>query len=329
MSNQPNKIVELSNNVYQTDVFDEIMVGLSKANKNLPTKLLYDTTGSKLFDRICETKEYYPTRTEEGIFDSYAMDIIRESSPSEIFEIGSGSSRKTNKLIDACFDLNLNPIYSAMDISSKALLMSAKKMETSYKNIKLNLFLGDYNTDLNKLPCSAGNKLYAFLGSTIGNFKNLDAIEFLKNISNFMDHKDFFLLGLDRVKETDIIDAAYNDSEGITKDFNLNILDVLKKQFNAKLDKNNFSHLAKYNEKLSQLEMFLLSNVKQDIIFKKDNKTFKVCLEKEEKILTEISQKFNKDKINNMFSNSGLITEKEYTSKNKYFSVFLLKKKLS
>ena len=297
---------------------------LKRKNKSLPTQYLYDDLGSKLFEEICETEEYYLTRTEKKILELNASDIVNEVLPSEIFEFGSGSSKKTKTLIAKVLKRNKKLTYFSFDISIKALKMSYDELNKISKSLYVQLIKGDFNNDMKRIKKSKKNRLYLFLGSTLGNFNNKIAINFLDNIANLMNKEDSFLLGVDKVKDEKIINSAYNDSKGITKKFNKNILRVINKEYKLNFNENNFLHNAKFNSEKSQIEMYLESTVDHSIKLPNDEN---LNIEKGEKILTEISRKFSEKTLRDLFSKANLEIKKSYTDTKKYFSLYLLKSK--
>ena len=297
---------------------------LKNKKKSLPTQYLYDDLGSKLFEEICETEEYYLTRTEKQILELNASDIVNKVLPSEIFEFGSGSSKKTKTLIAKVLKRNKKLTYFSFDISIKALKMSYNELNKISKSLNVHLIKGDFNNDMKRIKKSKKNRLYLFLGSTLGNFNNKIAINFLDNIANLMNKEDSFLLGVDKVKDEKIINSAYNDSKGITKKFNKNILNVINKQYKLNFNEKNFLHNAKFNLEKSQIEMYLESTVDHSVKLPNDEN---LNIEKGEKILTEISRKFSEKTLRDLFNKANLEIKKSYTDNKKYFSLYLLKSK--
>ncbi len=304
---------------------EETIISLLKnKKKSLPTQYLYDDLGSKLFEEICETEEYYLTRTEKQILELNASDIVNEVLPSEIFEFGSGSSKKTKTLIAKVLKRNKKLKYFSFDISIKALKMSYNELNKISKSLHVQLIKGDFNNDIKRIKKSKKNRLYLFLGSTFGNFNNEIATNFLYNIANLMNKEDSFLLGVDKVKDEKIINSAYNDSKGITKKFNKNILNVINKEYKLNFNEKNFLHNAKFNSEKSQIEMYLESTVDHSVKLPNDEN---LSIEKGEKILTEISRKFSEKTLSDLFSSANLEIKKSYTDNKKYFSLYLLKSK--
>ena len=303
---------------------EKIISLLKNKKKSLPTQYLYDDLGSKLFEEICETEEYYLTRTEKQILELNASDIVNKVLPSEIFEFGSGSSKKTKTLITKVLKRNKKLTYFSFDISIKALKMSYNELNKISKSLHVQLIKGDFNNDMKRIKKSKKNRLYLFLGSTLGNFNNKIAINFLDNIASLMNKEDSFLLGVDKVKDEKIINSAYNDSKGITKKFNKNILNVINKEYKLNFNEKNFLHNAKFNLEKSQIEMYLESTVDHSVKLPNDEN---LNIEKGEKILTEISRKFSEKTLRDLFNKANLEIKKSYTDNKKYFSLYLLKSK--
>mgnify|MGYP001170793022 FL=1 len=299
----------------------ELNVMLKKKNKAIPTKFLYDDLGSKLFEKISNTKEYYLTRTEEDILNKYSTKIINESDAHELLELGSGSSKKTKLLILEALKVKKSLSYVSFDISEKALKMSYNQLKNISSDLNIKLIKGDFINDLEKLEQINKPRLYLFLGSTLGNFNNNTAIKFLSKISKKMKKADFFLLGIDKIKNKEIIKAAYNDTAGITEKFNKNILNVINKEYNLNFNPEMFDHIAEFNEDKSQIEMYLQALSHQKINSKQEN----IEINLGEKILTEISRKFSDTSIQSIFKDSGLEIVKNFSDVKKYYSLYLLK----
>ena len=300
---------------------DDIINLLINAPSRIPTSFLYDDFGSKLFEAICKTKEYYLTRTEKKILEEYRTEIIKENNSLDIFEFGSGSSEKSSILINAWTNGFENLSYTSLDISEEALNMTNNEIKKISTKIKINLFKGNFLTDLKKIDLPDVKRLFLFLGSTIGNFDNKLAYSFLSSVKNVMKKKDLFLLGADMIKDKKIINSAYNDIGGITEKFNKNILDVINKNYDFDFSKNLFAHEARLNLKKSQVEMYLISKTRQKI---KLSKTIFLKLKKGDRILTEISRKFSINMIEDIINKSGLKIKKVFFDDKKFYSLFLI-----
>ena len=317
------KIVDIGDSESKQKNRSNIFFSLKNSSKSIPTRYLYDELGSKLFEQICNTEEYYLTRVEQYLLETNASEIVKLSNPTDIFEFGSGSSKKTTLLIGEQFENNPNISYSSLDISRKALKMTFEQVKKINNKIQINLFKGDFLSDLKKVQLINTPRLFLFLGSTLGNFDDKIALAFLTGLRKVMKKKDYFLLGIDMLKEESIITSAYNDSKGITKRFNKNILQVVNKKYKLKFNKNNFEHQAYFNSRKSQIEMYLKSK-KEHKIQLPDNSSIQI--NSGEKILTEISRKFSFKVIQSLLKKSDLKIEKKFQDKKKYYTLMLIRR---
>jgi len=300
---------------------EDVENSMLNAPRSLPAKYFYDERGSFLFDKICDSPEYYPTRTESALLREVAKDVINTSRPDYILELGSGTSRKTRHLFDACSSCQCFPEYTAVDVCNEILVESKNALEKEYGWLKVNTIVGDYTGGLGNLPKSHATNLFVFLGGTIGNFSPTEANIFLSEIRDVMTPQDLLLIGADRVKEPDVLHAAYNDDEGVTAEFNLNLLEVLNRELDADFNVSKFEHYAYYNPLLSQIEMHLVSMREQKIRMKNLDK--EVHLLEGDHILTEISRKFTRVELENLLIGAGFKIEKHYEAEEMKFSLVL------
>lgn len=300
---------------------EDVRRGLLRQPRTLPPKYFYDARGSELFDRICDTPEYYPTRTEAALLQQHGSDIIDRTRPDEIIELGSGTSQKTRHLFDACEDHNHVCRYAPFDVCEPMLQESATHISKDYDWLSVTPLVGDYSAGLDNLPESDGNRLFVFLGGTIGNFNRREARWFLNEIKSSMQPGECLLLGVDRIKDADVLNAAYNDSHGITAEFNLNVLNVLNRELNANFDRNSFRHMAAFNNNEKQIEMHLLSTRNQNIAIRDLGIQFE--MEEGETILTEISCKYDYGEFSELLRDCDLELIRHYEPANRYFSLFL------
>ncbi len=300
---------------------EDIRESLLKQPRSISPKYFYDERGSELFDQICSTPEYYPTRTENNILDRYAKKIIDKTRPDQILELGSGYSTKTRHLFDACEFVNHNCGYAPFDVCEEVLIDSAVKLTEEYQWLELNPLLGDYHAGLGNLPLIHANRLFVFLGSTIGNFEENNALKFIAELSNIMKPGDYLLLGADRVKENKVLHAAYNDAEGITAEFNLNVLRVINRELDANFNLDEFTHSASFNTTKNRIEMRLISNMNQDVEINEMNES--IHFEQGDDILTEISQKYTYEGIEGMLAAANLTTIDHFEDDKAYFSLIL------
>ena len=314
-------VIEPSRTV--TNLQEDLRAGLLNAPRSLPPKYFYDERGSQLFDQICCTPEYYPTRTEDELLVQHAENIIAETLPNHIIELGSGTSKKTRRLFDACEKSDHLCTYAPFDVCEPMLSLSANELRASYDWLRIQPMLGDYHAGLANLPIDKGTNLFLFLGSTIGNFSPDETVIFIKELRSCMSAGDYFLIGADRVKDLTVLNAAYNDAQGLTAAFNLNVLQVLNREGEANFDLNKFQHRARFNPKLNQIEMYLVSLESQEIDLHSLQASFK--LEQGESILTEISRKYEHEQIESMFIRSGFELVRHYQPANEYFSLLLVR----
>jgi L-histidine N-alpha-methyltransferase len=255
-------LIEPSHNV--PTLSDDVRSGLLESPRSLPPKYFYDEYGSQLFDKICDTPEYYPTRVEDRLLQQYADDIIARSLPEKIIELGSGTSRKTRRLFDACESNSHLCSFAPFDVCEAMLIQTAEELQSSYTWLEVQPLLGDYHAGLSKLPVISEQNLFVFLGSTIGNFEPEEASDFIRDLHKRMNCGDYFLIGADRVKNIDILNAAYNDASGLTAEFNLNVLQVLNQELGGNFDLNKlkctYNHLRPSESALSLCSYLSLCN---------------------------------------------------------------------
>lgn len=305
------------------DLTEDVRQNLLQAPYSLPPKYFYDHRGSVLFDQICDTPEYYPTRTESKLLSRYCQHIIDRLSVHHIIELGSGTSRKTRHLFDACQNLNQYPEYWPFDVCEPMLVQTAHQLMVQYDWLTVQPLEGDYSAGLKHLPKPDGHSLYVFLGSSIGNFTELEAVYFLKEIRQHMISGDTLLLGIDRIKDKEVLESAYNDNQGVTAEFNLNVLSVLNNEVGANFNLSQFNHQAIFNETESQIEMYLQSLSDQTINFSSLDE--ELYLQDGEKILTEISRKYSLAGIENLLGQAELEIMDHFEPSNEYFSLILAK----
>ena len=304
----------------------DLIDGLNQPSKSIPSRYFYDDLGSQLFEQICSLPEYYPTRTEAKILQELASSIAKQTGSVSLVELGSGSSTKTRYLLDAYNHCYSSLHYIPIDISGSILKDSALSLLADYPKIIIDGKVGTYEECLANLSVAEQQqKMILFLGSTIGNFDPEECDLFLDLISNALNSGDYFLLGLDLQKPKPILEAAYNDSQSITAQFNLNILQHLNWKFQSNFDLNLFEHQAIYNEQQNQIEMYLVSQQAQSIDLGVLDLT--IQLAPEEKILTEISRKFDVGQISQILEHKNLSFCQSYTDEQKWFSLLLFQQK--
>ena len=295
--------------------------GLSQTPKRLPPKYFYDARGSLLFERICETPEYYPTRTESALLERHACGILDQVAPGTLVEIGSGSSLKTNHFFVACERAGRHVRYQPFDVCDEALRAAAARLKPRYPWLDMELLVGAYAVDLPALPRSPGPRLFLFLGGTIGNLNHDEALTFLATLRAAMHPEDHLLLGFDRVKDKRVLDAAYNDARGYTAQFNMNVLKVLNTQLDADFDERQFRHVAFFNEDEGQIEMHLKARGAHSVTLARIGLV--ASFARDETILTEISRKFTPAGMRALLEAAGFRWCRHEESDNGYFSLAL------
>lgn len=299
---------------------EDVRAGLLSRPRSLPPKYFYDETGSLLFDRICDTQEYYPTRTEDDLLARYASSIIGKVGPRHILELGSGTARKTRHLLQACCQQETVD-YWPFDVCREVLELSSETLSECYPWLEVQPLLGDYSAGLEHLPVLDGPCLYVFLGGSLGNFEASAAVELLSELAARMSADDRLLLGVDRVKSPAVLEAAYDDAEGVTAAFNRNLLSVLNRELEADFRIEHFAHRAIYNDPQAQVEMYLVAERSQEVRLGKLEETLRFA--EGETILTEISRKFTLESASDMLADAGLHLDDHYTPPNQYFSLLL------
>lgn len=279
-------------NQSQSDQGLEVVKGLSQTPKSLPAQYFYDDQGSVLFEQICELPEYYPTRTETAILQAYAPVIANLTGPCELVELGSGSSTKTRLLLDAYNQMGPTPWYCPIDVSGGMLEQSAITLLKDYPSLNIHGYVGTYEAALASLSQpQLPTRMVCFLGSTLGNLNPQECQTFFDQLRRSLQPGEYLLLGVDLQKSPQQLEAAYNDSQGITAAFNLNMLRHLNWRFRGNFQLENFEHLAFYNTVDHQIEMHLRSLYPQRVRLAALDLTIE--FEQGETIRTEISRKFD------------------------------------
>jgi L-histidine N-alpha-methyltransferase len=309
---------------HRTETLREIVEeGLSAPQKNLPCRYFYDTTGSLLFERICKLPEYYPTRTEQGILERYAPEIIEAAGRNlTMVEFGSGSSCKTRLLLTAALDRQAQLRYVPIDISADFLRDSALILLNEYDRLNITAVAAEYNDGIAALPSSDGPRLILFLGSNIGNFTHGEATAFLARIRRKMQPQDRLLIGVDLLKDRSIIKAAYNDSEGVTALFNKNLLSRINSELDGEFDLDTFDHYAPFVEGEARIEMRLVSRREQSVRIGALNREFK--FKKGESIHTENSHKYSLESFGALSRAAGLAVQARWLDEKQWFAEILL-----
>ena len=302
----------------RTLAFD-VLDGLTRPFKEIPPKHFYDTEGSRLFEAITKLPEYYPTRTERAILESNAQHLVDVTEMAELVELGSGVPTKTLLLLDAMRDAGTLDRYVPFDVSEVVLRESAEMLVERYPGTRVYGVVGDFERHLDALPPAEGPRVIVFLGGTIGNFPPGSRRRFLRQLQQVLRPQDRLLLGTDLVKEPHILEAAYNDSAGVTAAFNRNILAVINRELEADFDLEAFEHVAFFDRENEWIEMRLRALRSMDVRVNKLN--LDVHFANREEVRTEISAKFTRARLEADYAAAGLRLQEFLTDEEDLFAV--------
>lgn len=306
-------------NEEQPEFLADVLEGLTHQQKTLPCKYFYNLQGSELYERITTTQEYYPTRTEIQILHQWGKDITRHFGQNPcLIEYGSGSSIKTRMLLDS---LPQNSIYAPIDISARFLMSVSEQLSKIYRFVDIHPIVADYSNGLTlpKNVQAAENKIAYFPGSSIGNFTPIQAIQFLTDMRKTLGKGSKLFIGYDVIKPIPVLEKAYNDSQGYTAAFNLNLLKRINQELGADFDLTQFMHRAIYNSELQRIEMHLISLCDQTVTINGHRFTFK----KAESIHTENSYKYSLESFNRLLTKAGWQPIQSWSDEKHYFNVQL------
>ena len=313
------EIINYMKDTFRNDIKADVLRGLTSCQKSIPSKYFYDANGSRLFEEICSLPEYYQTRTELSILKNSATHIVRNLRQADIIELGSGSNLKIRTLLDACSrSCKADICYLPVDMSESALVESSVELLDAYPDLKIAGIVADFTKHIEKIPLEREG-LFVFFGSTIGNFGDEARIDLLKHVAGMMGPGVRFLLGIDMIKPAEMLERAYNDSRGLTAEFNKNILNVVNRELSADFDRCHFDHVAFYNADKEQVEMHLRAN--RGISVEIDRLGIQVSMKKGETIHTEICGKFSRESAEAMTEEAGLRIDRWYSDPQGWFSL--------
>jgi len=296
--------------------------GLSASPKHLPAWLFYDEAGSALFEQITELPEYYLTRTERGIFESYAGEILQAAGPSlTLVELGAGTASKTSILIEELLQRQARALFYPIDVSPSALQEAVKQLGWQFPQLRVNPIIADYTGGVEALNRISGRKLVLYIGSSIGNFEPDESVRVLRRIRRTLRASDALLLGTDFAKSPKILLPAYDDPRGVTAAFNKNILARLNRELDADFDLDAFRHVALWNKRCSRMEMYLESERAQQVFLPLLD--MDVEFGAGERIHTENSYKYTMEMIEAILRESGFKLEHSWHDRQKWFGVHL------
>jgi L-histidine N-alpha-methyltransferase len=303
------------------ELLSDVRRGLTECPKTLSPKYFYDAVGSRLFEKITQVPEYYPTRVEDGLLATAAPELVRDLAPRDIVELGAGSGAKTRRLLDAIGREAPVTRYVPIDVDVTMLETAAAQLLDEYSFLRVHAMVGDFQRHLAMVPARSGQRLVLFLGSTIGNLDPPARHERLLAIRRLLAPGDHFLLGVDLVKDIGVLEAAYNDTAGITCEFNRNILRVVNRGVDADFEPEAFAHVAFYNRAASRIEMHLAPDAGQVVYLGRLDLTIEVAAH--ERIWTESSYKFTRASTRAALEAAGLTMARWITDPEQFFALIL------
>jgi L-histidine N-alpha-methyltransferase len=285
---------------------DDVLDGLTRPFREIPPKHFYDARGGELFDRITELAEYYPTRAERAILEGRGAGAVAELGAAEIVELGSGTATKTRILLRALHDAGTLRRYVPIDVTEGLVRSTAEELVDELPGLVVHGIVGDFERHLRHVPPPlAGPRIVAFLGGTIGNFPPGSRRRFLRAMAKLLrPGVDRLLLGTDLVKDVAVLEAAYNDSEGVTAEFNRNVLRVLNRELDADFDVAAFEHVAFYDHDREWIEMRLRAQRRMDVHI--GALDLDIAFAAREEMRTEISAKFTPERLRGDLAAAGL-----------------------
>lgn len=304
----------------RADFAEAVLAGLARKPRSLPCRFLYDASGSALFEEITQLPEYYPTRTETGLLETYGEEIAERMGDARVLvEFGSGSSRKTSLLLSA---LHRVSVYVPIDVAGESLAEAAEWLSERHDGLAIRPLVADF-TKTRTLPIVARRprKLGFFSGSTIGNLTHDEARAFLLNAAHLLGRGASFLVGVDLKKDPAILIPAYNDERGVTAAFNLNLLERINRELDGDIDLDRFAHDAVYDPTQGRIEMHLVSLASQTV--RVLGRAFRFA--KGERIHTENSHKYSVEEFQALARSAGWTPDHAWTDQDRLFSLHLLR----
>ena len=303
------------------DLEADVRRGLTSRLKELPPKYFYDELGSELFEQITELPEYYPTRAERAILEQHSAAIVAAADPQCLVELGSGSASKTRALLMAMRDAGSLHTYVPVDISEGITRDTAARLVEEFPGLRVHGVVCDFERDLEKLPGWGQRRMFAFLGGTIGNFAPAPRRLFLQRIASLLGPMDSLLLGTDLVKDRARLEAAYDDSAGVTARFTKNVLAVLNRELGADFDLDAFEHLAFYDADEERIDIRLRSLRDQRVRIA--GLDMEVEFAAGEEMRTELSHKFTLPSLEGAYASAGLELAEVWTDPDGLFALSL------
>ena len=302
-----------TDNIFAVDVIE----GLTRTPKRLSSKYFYDDIGSLLFQKISQHPDYYLTRTELSILqnNSSVLPELLQKPHVDIIELGAGDGHKTQHILDGFLDIDRDVHFYPVDISQKAITLLHETIQ-AHADLNITGIVNEYDAGLDAIESSSDyDKLLIFLGSTIGNYAPHDQNAFLRNLREHMQQGEYLLIGFDLVKDVEVLTRAYNDSAGLTRQFNLNLLNRINHELGADFDSSLFTHTGRYNTEISAMESFLTANCTHQVSLLDRE----IVFDKGETIHMEYSYKFTEETIQSLCSETGFKLVKNLTDSKNYF----------
>lgn len=299
---------------------DNVREGLTRRVKRLPPKHFYDARGSELFERICDLPEYYLTRAEREILSEQGDSIISATEAGELVELGSGAPDKARLLLDAMRGQGTLQRYVPVDVSEQALRDAAAQLAATYTQLKIHGVVADFERQLDRVPAADGTpRVVALLGSTIGNFAPAERRVLLERVATLLGQRDHLLLGADLVKDPAVLEAAYNDAQGVTAEFNRNVLHVINRELDGDFDPAAFDHVAFFDRRRRWMEMRLRARRPMKVRIARLD--LEVTFQDGEELRTEISAKFTRPRMRADLAAAGLRLQEWYTDEAERFAL--------
>lgn len=309
---------------------DDVLDGLTKPFKELPPKHFYDARGAMLFDRICDLPEYYPTRCERAILDADSAAIVAATGATELVELGSGTAAKARLLLRAMDDAGLLDRYVPFDVTEAMVRACAEELTGEFAQLRVHGIVGDFERHLGEIPPPVQSdppapRIVAFLGGTIGNFTPGTRRRFLRSLSRLLGDDGYLLLGTDLVKDPAVLEAAYDDSAGVTAEFNRNVLHVVNRELDADFVPESFDHVAFFDRDREWIEMRLRAQRPQRVTVGKLG--LRISFAAGEELRTEISAKFTPERIAADLGAAGMELVEQYTDPDGLFALNLARRR--
>ena len=306
---------------HERSLAEDVLDGLTRPFKELPAKHFYDARGAELFDRICELPEYYPTRAERAILEQSAGELAELTGAVELVELGSGTAAKTRVLLDALHAAGTLERYIPVDVTESMVRDCAEALTHEYPGLRVHGVIGDFERHLDRVPPATGPRIVAFLGGTIGNFPPGSRRRVLRQIARLLGPADHLLMGTDLVKDPRVLEAAYDDAQGVTAKFNRNVLRVINRELQADFDPDDFDHVALFDPHNEWIEMRLRARREHTTLVR--DLDLPVHFDAGEELRTEISAKFTPERLEGDLPAAGLELVRWLTDPDELFALSL------